>query len=70
MAAPRHPLLWEPMKPIQIKPSHKGLLHKQLGVAKDQPISLAQLQAAKQSQSEAERKRAQFAINARTWRKK
>lgn len=55
-------------KPITINPAHKGLLHRQLGVKQDQPISLAQLDAAKNSQSEAERKRAQFAINSRSWR--
>ncbi len=56
------------MKPISIAKSHRGLLHKQLGVPQSQGISLAQLKAAADSKSEAERKRAQFAINARKWK--
>jgi len=52
---------------IKIKPSHKGLLHKNLGVKKGKKIPLSKLMAAKHSSSPAERKRATFAVNARGW---
>lgn len=54
---------------IKIKPSHKGRLHKDLGVKKGEKIPLKKLEAAKHSSSPAERKRANFAINARKWGK-
>ena len=54
---------------IEIKPSHKGLLHKDLGVPQGKKLSIAQMQKAASSGSPAERKRAQFAINARGWAK-
>lgn len=54
---------------IHIKPSHEGLLHKNLGVAKDQPIPAAKLEKAENSDSAAVRKRAVFAANAKTWNK-
>ena len=52
---------------IKIKPSHEGLLHKNLGVAADKPIPAAKLEAAKHSESAAVRKRATFAENAKHW---
>jgi len=52
---------------IHIKKSHRGLLHKKLGVAKDKPISLGELNHAMQSKSGAMRKEANFAIQARKW---
>lgn len=50
---------------IHIKPSRKGLLHKELGVPQGQPIPASKLEAAAHSSNPAERKRAQFAINAK-----
>jgi hypothetical protein len=57
------------MQKIAIKPSHKGLLHKDLGVKQGTPIPESKLEAAKNSSDPAERKRATFAINARMWNK-
>lgn len=50
---------------IHIKPSHKGLLHKDLGVAEGKPIPQAKLEKAEHSDSAAVRKRAVFAENAK-----
>ncbi len=55
---------------IKIKPSHKGLLHKKLGVPQGDPIPVAKLEKAAHSKSPALRKEAQFALNARMWPKK
>ena len=52
---------------IEIKPSHKGLLHKNLGEAKGKKLSVKEEEKAKHSSSPAERKRATFALNARKW---
>jgi hypothetical protein len=52
---------------IKIKPSHKGLLHEDLGVPEGQPIPESSLEAAKNSADPAERKRATFAMNAKKW---
>lgn len=52
---------------IHIKPSHKGLLHKQLGIPAKKGIPLSTLVHAKHSKNAATRKRANFAINARKW---
>jgi hypothetical protein len=54
---------------IHIKPSHKGLLHKELGVASGSKIPAAKLAKAKNSSNPAERKRATFAENAKKWKK-
>ena len=54
---------------INIKPSHRGLLHKDLGVKKGKKIPLSELMEAKKSSNPAERKRATFAVNARGWAK-
>lgn len=52
-----------PSKPIAIKPSHKGLLHKKLGVPQGKKIPAAKVAAAKKSSSPALRKEATFAQN-------
>jgi hypothetical protein len=52
---------------INIKASHKGLLHEDLGIPQEQPISATKLAAAKHSKDPAVRKRATFAINAKGW---
>lgn len=52
---------------IKIKPSHKGLLHKDLGVAKDKPIPAKKLEKAEHSSNPAVKKRAVFAENAKDW---
>jgi len=52
---------------IHIKSSHKGLLHKDLGVAAGKPIPTAKLEKAKKDADPAEKKRIVFAENARRW---
>lgn len=52
---------------MEIKPSHKGLLHKKLGISQSKGIPLKDLMMAKHSSSGSERKEATFAINARKW---
>lgn len=52
---------------IRIKPSHKGKLHKALGVPEGQKIPAGKLAAALSSKSESLRKQAQFAKNAKSW---
>ncbi len=52
---------------IHIKASHKGLLHRDLGVKAGAPIPAKKLAAAKNSDSAAVRKRAVFAENAKKW---
>ena len=52
---------------IEIKKSHEGRLHKNLGVAEGKPIPEAKLEAAKNSSSPAVRKQATFAENAKHW---
>ena len=54
---------------IHIKASHKGLLHKDLGVPAGSPIPAAKLAKAKNSSNPAVRKRATFAQNAKGWNK-
>lgn len=48
---------------IHIKPSHKGLLDKDLGVPLSQPIPKAKIEAATHSSDPAVKKRAVFAQN-------
>ena len=55
--------------PINIKPSHRGMLHEDLGIAQGKSIPQAKLRQAKNSPDPAERKRATFAINASKWGK-
>lgn len=50
---------------INIKPSHKGLLHKDLGVPAGKPIPLAKMKKAAATASPAVKKRIVFAENAR-----
>ena len=52
-----------------VKPSHKGLLHKDLGKKPGAKLSEKDLEKAKHSKDPAERKRATFAENARHWNK-
>lgn len=52
---------------IKIKPSHKGLLHKKLGVPQGEKIPAAKLAKAAKSKSPALRKEANFAKNAKDW---
>jgi hypothetical protein len=53
---------------IHIKPSHKGLLHKNLGVPAGKPIPESKVRAAEHSKDPAVRKRAVFAENAKHWK--
>jgi hypothetical protein len=52
---------------IKIKASHKGLLHKDLGVKSGSKIPASKLAKAKKSSNPAVRKRATFAMNAKGW---
>jgi len=52
---------------INIKPENKGLLHKETSTPMGKKIPLAKEEAAKHSKNPAERKRANFAINARSF---
>lgn len=52
---------------IHIKKSHKGLLHKDLGVPAGKPIPEGKLKKAEHSSNPAVKKRAVFAENAKHW---
>jgi hypothetical protein len=52
---------------IHIKKSHEGLLHEDLGVAKDKPIPAKKLAKAEKSENPKVKKRAVFAENAKHW---
>lgn len=52
---------------INIDPAHKGLLHKELGVAADKKIPAKKLAKAAKSSNPVEKKRAVFAENAKKW---
>lgn len=54
---------------IRIKKSRKGLLRKSLGAKKGKPIARSKLEAAAKSKNPKTRARAQFALNARGWKK-
>lgn len=54
---------------IHIKPSHRGELHRDLGVPTGQKIPVSKMEHAKADASPAERKRITFAENARKWGK-
>lgn len=54
---------------IHIKASHKGLLHKNLGIPAGKPISTSRLKSAAKGAGPAEKKRIVFAENARKWGK-
>ena len=53
---------------IHIKPENKGKLHSKLGVPQGEKIPEAKLEKAKHSSSPAERKEANFAINAKKFK--
>lgn len=55
---------------IHIKASHRGLLHKELGVSSGSKIPASKLSKAAHSSNPAERKRAVFAENAKKWNHK
>jgi len=52
---------------IDINPAHKGMLHRETHTKAGQKISLSRLMGAKHSADPAERRRATFALNARSW---
>ena len=52
---------------IDIKPSHKGLFHKDVGKKPGEKITSADIKKGEKSKDPAERKRAVFAANARKW---
>jgi hypothetical protein len=54
-----------PRKTIHIKASHAGRLHRDLHIPMGQPIPAAKLEEALHASDPAERKRAQFAKNAK-----
>jgi hypothetical protein len=54
---------------IHIKASHKGLFHKDVGKKAGEKITSSDIQKGLHSKSGAERKRANFARNARKWNK-
>jgi hypothetical protein len=53
---------------IKIKPSHKGMLHAELGIASDKPIPLSRIAGAMKNAGPKEKKRLVFAENARKWK--
>lgn len=55
---------------IKIKPSHKGKLHKALGIPAGQKIPLVKEEKAARSSNPALRREAQFALNARKFKHK
>ena len=55
------------MRPIHIKKSHIGLLHKNMGVPKGQSLGMADLEHAEQGASPAMMKRLIFTENAKGW---
>ena len=55
---------------ILIKPSHKGALHRMLGIKEDEKIPVSKLEEAAHSKDPTERKRARFALNARLFNHK
>lgn len=65
--APNPKLADAARRKINIKPSRQGLLHQNLGVKQGTKIPVAAMQKAANSDNEALRKRAQFALNARKW---
>ena len=52
---------------IDIKPSHKGKLHRALGIPEGQEIPRSRLEEAKHSKDPDIRREATFALNARGW---
>ena len=56
-------------KPIKIKKSNKGKLRKAAGTKKGNKIPVSKLEQMKRSKNPKTRKRANFALNARKWKK-
>lgn len=56
-----------PTRRRMIEPSHRGMLHRDLGVAPGRTIPASALAEALRSDDPAVRKRAQFAQNAKSW---
>ena len=56
-------------KPIRIKKSNRGKLRKSTGTKKGRKIPVSTLRRLAKSKNPKTRKRAQFALNARKWRK-
>lgn len=56
--------------PIRIKKSNRGKLRRSAGAKKGSKIPLSKLRKMKNSKNPKTRKRANFALNARKWRKK
>jgi hypothetical protein len=54
--------------PLDLK-LKKGALHKQMGIPQGEKIPVQSLREKAKSQNETTRKRAQFALNARKWKK-
>lgn len=52
---------------IHIKKSHRGLLHRDMGVPQGKKLTMGQMQRAAKNASPAEKKRIVFAENARSW---
>ena len=61
----RHFLCREAKMSINIKPSHKGRLHRALGVSQDRKLTMAQIKKAEHSRKPAVRREVQFAANFR-----
>ncbi len=55
--------------PIRIKPENKGKLRKSAKVKKGKKIPVSKLRKMKHSKNPKTRKRANFALNARKWKK-
>ena len=53
---------------IKIKKENKGKLHKEMGVPEGKKISEKKLEKAKKNADPAEKKRIQFAENAKKWK--
>lgn len=60
----------EKIAKIKIKESHKGELHKDLGIPAGEKIPSGKLKAAEKTAGPAEKKRIVFAENAKKWNKK
>lgn len=54
---------------IRIKPSNKGKMRKTAGAKKGQNIPVSKLRQLKKSKNPKTRQRANFALNARKWKK-
>lgn len=56
-------------KPIRIKKANRGKLRKSAGAKKGSKIPVSKLRQMKKSKNPKTRKRANFALNARKWKK-